>query len=329
MAVGLSVDRTDADLDRWITTGDLDELLREIARRCDRGDWNGLVVLADRARSANERGHQLWPAASFADYRMALSAPPRWAAAAVADGGYLAAGPLTEVVAQNHTWSELEPELAPGPARDHVAQERVIRGEDLGATPVGELPGRLLPWEPVYALAEYRADGTARFPAPAPLPTTGVVHGERRPLSPDARDGGSALGDVARHWASHSEGRVRAVGVEGTAADAVATVHNAPARGSRVPVSEAVALMAWAAASGGSRGRRRGAATGRFEAWWALAVLTAQDDGWPVDPGPAAEELRWWVWTPEEPSVGWTCRLAVEDPHDGLAWALDATDRAP
>jgi hypothetical protein len=69
-------------------------------------------------------------------------------------------------------------------------------------------------------------------------------------------------------------------------------------------------------------------ATGRFEAWWALAVLGACSDYWPVDPGPAAEELRWYLWTPEEPSVGWVCRIAVEDPDDGLAWALDATDRA-
>jgi hypothetical protein len=94
-------------------------------------------------------------------------------------------------------------------------------------------------------------------------------------------------------------------------------------------MADAVALLGWAAASGGARGRRRGAATGRFEAWWALAVLTAQDDDWPVDPGPAAEELRWWVWAPEGPSVGWLCRVAVEDPVDGLAWALDATDRIP
>lgn len=324
------MDGPDAELDRWITTGDLDELLREIDRRCDRGDWDGLVALADRARSANERGHQLWPAASFAEYRMALSAPAPWAAAAVSGGGYLAAGPLTEVVAQTHTWSELEPELTGGgPTRDHVAQERVLRGEDLGVAPVGELPGRLLTWEPGYALAEYRADGTGRFPAPAPVTMTDRVQGDRRALSPDALDGATALEDVTRHWATHSEGRVRAAAVEGTAADAVATVHDGPARWALVSPAEAVALLAWSAASGGARGRRRGAATGRFEAWWALAVLTAQDDGWPVDPGPAAEELRWWVWAPDQPPVGWICRLAVEDPVDGLAWALDATDHAP
>ena len=323
------MEQPDAGLDSWITTGDLDELLREIDRRCDRGDWDGLVTLRDRARSADERGHQLWPAASFAEYRMALSAPAPWAAVAVRGGGYLAAGPLTEVVAQHHTWSELEPELGGGPTRDHVAQERVLRGEDLGVSPIGELPGRLLAWEPAYALAEYHADGTARFPAPAPITMTERVRGERRAPAPDAVDGTTALEDVARHWVTHSEGRVRAAGVEGTAADAVATVHDGAVRWAQVSPADAVALLAWSAASGGARGRRRGAATGRFEAWWALAVLTAQDDDWPVDPGPAAEELRWWVWTPDEVPVGWICRLAVEDPVDGLAWALDASDHPP
>ena len=91
--------------------------------------------------------------------------------------------------------------------------------------------------------------------------------------------------------------------------------------------ADAASLLAWSAASGGAHGRRRGMATGRFEAWWALAVLTGVDDDWPTDPGPAAEALTWLLWEPDEPTIGWSCRLAVEDPVDGLAWALDATDR--
>ena len=327
----MTAHRDDLELDRWVTTGDLDELLREIDRRCDRGDWAGLVTLRDRARSATERGHQLWPAASFAEYRMALSAPSPWAAAVVADGGYLAPGPLSEVVAQDHTWTELAPELSPGPARDLVGQERVLRGE-LVADRIGELPGRLLAWEPGYALAEYRPNGEARFPAPAILTTgavTGGTAGRVVHQDPDAADGARALEDVVRHWASRSNGRVRGIGIEGTAADAVASLRDGPVRWTRVPLADAVARLAWAAASGGARGRRRGAATGRFEAWWALAVLTALDDDWPVDPGPAAEDLRWWIWSPDEPDVGWSCRVAVEDPDDGLAWAIDASDRDP
>ncbi|HMU81316.1 MAG TPA: hypothetical protein PKC57_13745, partial [Microthrixaceae bacterium] len=80
--------RDDPALDRWITTGDLDELLREVDRRADRGDWDGVVIVANRARAATERGHQLWPAATFAEYRMALSAPPPWADTVTRNASY-------------------------------------------------------------------------------------------------------------------------------------------------------------------------------------------------------------------------------------------------
>ena len=86
------------------------------------------------------------------------------------------------------------------------------------------------------------------------------------------------------------------------------------------------ALLAWAAADGGAHGRRRGAAAGRFELWWALAVLAGVDDQWPVDPGPDAARLRVGLWLPEVAVTGWSCRLTVVDDEDGLAWALDASD---
>lgn len=324
-------------LDRWITVGDLDELLREVERCCDRGRdgdddaWDRLLVVRDRSRAAIERGHQLWPAASWAEFRLALEAPPAWAAGVVREGaGFLAPGPLTEVVAQGHTWAELADLLPAGPQRDLVAQERVLRGEDLtgpGGHGHPELPSRLLAWEPAYALAEYRS-GTSRFPAPdLPLPA-GTGTGRRRDACPDGADGARALLDAVRHWSSHSNGSVAAVAVEGGAADAVASLaRTSPWRWTPCAPADAVAALAWAAASGGAMGRRRGAATGRFEAWWALAVLAGVEDDWPVDPGPAAEELRWYLWAPDGPELGWTCRVAVEDPADGLAWALDASDR--
>lgn len=324
--------REDPDLDRWTTTGDLDELLREVDRRCERGDWDGVVLLRNRARAASERGHQLWPAATFAEYRLALQAPPAWAAGVVEDG-YLAPGPLTEVVAQSHTFAELADALPHGPARMQVAQERVLRGEVVASEDAGELPGRLIGWEPGYELAEYLRNGDARFPAPPASAMTEPVRGDASEPTSDAADGARALADAVRHWRTTSEGDVTSIGVLGTAADAVATLRPGPSHWAEVSVADATALLAWAAASGGSRGRRRGAATGRFEAWWVLATLTAQDDDWPTDPGPAAEELRWWIWQPGghvgDATPGWVCRLAVEDPVDGLAWALDATDRIP
>ena len=90
-----------------------------------------------------------------------------------------------------------------------------------------------------------------------------------------------------------------------------------------------MAHLAWAAASGGAHGRRRGTATGRARAWWALTTLTGLDEHDEVDPdelGTAAEELTWLWWDAAEPDTGWSLRLAVEDTVDGLAWALNAQD---
>ena len=96
-----------------------------------------------------------------------------------------------------------------------------------------------------------------------------------------------------------------------------------------VPAAAALARMAWAGASGGAHGRRRGMAAGRFAAWWALAALTDLVDDWPVEAGElgaAAGELRWWLWDAGEPDLGWSLRVAVDDPAHGVAWAVSATD---
>ena len=166
------------------------------------------------------------------------------------------------------------------------------------------------------------------FPFPTcPRPTRrwrGSSAGSARTAATAAR----ALEDAVRHWAAHSDGTVRAICVDGSAADAIATItagHAALAR--PIGAADAVSLLAWAGASGGSRGRRRGMAAGRFEAWWALATVLGIEEDWPIDPGPDAEDLDWYVWAPREPTPGWVCRIAVADPADGLAWALDATDR--
>ena len=52
-------------------------------------------------------------------------------------------------------------------------------------------------------------------------------------------------------------------------------------------------------------------------------------DDWPLSGSEIAEigeELRWLRWDPGDPPGGWRCHLAVDDPADGLAWALSATD---
>ena len=76
-------------------------------------DWAGLRVARDRCRAAVATGRQLWPAATLAEYRLALVAPPEWAAPMIADdAGLFTIGPLTEVIAQHHTWAALQPAAA-------------------------------------------------------------------------------------------------------------------------------------------------------------------------------------------------------------------------
>jgi hypothetical protein len=254
----------DDRVEAWIRTGDLDELLREVERCCERRAWPALVDLADRCRRSGATGHQLWPVASFAEYRLALEAPAEVAGPVVdAGGGYLAPGPLTEVVAQSHTWSDLDAHLRDPVVRRLVAQERVLRGEEIaGATGPDDrpddLPDRLLPWETGYPLAEYRPEG-GRFPAPESPGPGRAVAGTVRTIAAECEEGTTALVDSLRHWSSRSSGSVAACGVEGSADDAIATLVAAdpsPARRlgdlnrSELRPGAAAALLAWAAAGG-------------------------------------------------------------------------------
>ena len=100
-----------------------------------------------------------------------------------------------------------------------------------------------------------------------------------------------------------------------------------------VSAADALAVMAWAAASGGAHGRRRGMAYGRFSAWWAVAAVAGRLDDWPFRPddlGAAADGLRWYRWADGEgdSATGWSLHLAVEDARRGRAWAVRATDHA-
>ncbi|MEX2628191.1 MAG: hypothetical protein WD225_15000, partial [Ilumatobacteraceae bacterium] len=103
---------TDDDLDELVQRADLDGLVRLVDARGEHRDWDGLRRVRDRCRAAVATGRQLWPAAILAEYRLALIAPAPWAVGALADdAGRFAIGPLTEVIAQHHPWSELAPEL--------------------------------------------------------------------------------------------------------------------------------------------------------------------------------------------------------------------------
>ena len=321
-------------LERVVEEGDLDELVRTVDRLCSTRDWDGLVELRDRCRWALERGKQLWPAASLAEYRLALEAPGKWAAGVITEGaGRFALGPLPEVAASSHTWAELSPHLAPGPLAAITAHERVVRGEDLSADEsidrsVLEVPLALCAWEPAYPLAEYHAD-KAEFPMPRDAGLTQLT------LAPfdvveDASTVDALLGLTSR-WTTESDGRAEAIAVRGSAAGAVGALGVRRARAVEIAAADAMAHMAWAAASGGAHGRRRGMAGGRFDTWWAVVALAGALDDWPLDSdevGDAAQSLRWFVWDAYEPKTGWWLRLAVEDPDEGLAWAIAATDQS-
>ncbi len=323
-----------SSIERIVEEGDLDELVRLVDRLCDARDWDGLVELRDRCRWALERGKQLWPAASLAEYRLALEAPGEWAAAIIVEGaGRFALGPLPEVAASTHLWSDLAPHLASGPLAAITAHERVVRGEDLSADAsidpaVLEVPLALCAWEPVYPVAEYHAD-KAEFPGPPDVELASLTLTSARTV--DDRSTTDALLALTARWTTESNGRADAVAVQGDAAAAIAALGVRRARGARIDGGTAMAHMAWAAASGGAHGRRRGMASGRFDAWWAVVALAGGLDDWPLAPdevGEAARSMEWWLWDAYEPKTGWWLRLAVEDPDEGLAWAIAATDGA-
>jgi hypothetical protein len=331
----VSTPEPDPTLDQQIERSDLDGLTRRVDAMAESRDWPALLELRDRCRAALERGHQLWPVASYAEFRLALDGDARHAAAVLVDGtGHLALGPLPEVAAQRHTWEELWPWVEPGAPSTFCAHERVVRGEDLtGAEKVDErlldLPLALQRWEPSYPVATYHSDRVeAPPPDLPPLHPTNLPEPGREEADPASTE---ALADLVRVWTTESDGRAETISVVGDAPSALASLGLSSARIVEVSLDQALGAMAWAAASGGAHGRRRGMAAGRFGAWWALAVLTDLADEWPVPPGDlgrAGQDLRWFLWDPGAPMLGWSLNLAVDDPVDGIAWALTANDMA-
>ena len=317
-----------------VQLGDVDELIRHLDRLCAAGDWDGVIEVRSLSRAALERGHQLWPVAAHAEYRLALEAPGPFAASTLVTGsGRFALGPIPEVAAARHTWAELAPHAPPGPTAALAGHERVVRGEDLTGDDrilpgVLDVPLVLQPWEPRYPVADYQAHEAA-FPTPVVGKLEEVELSRRAHQSIRDADAEAALLDLVSPWTDESNGRAEARSVRGDALDAIAVFGRERARVARIDPPLALAVMAWTAASGGAHGRRRGMAPGRFAAWWAAAALAGLGDDWPPDPdalGEAIDDLRWWLWDPGTADAGWSCRIAVDDPHDGLAWALTAVD---
>ena len=140
-----------------------------------------------------------------------------------------------------------------------------------------------------------------------------------------------AVRQLVEPWTTSSNGRADVVAVDGDAAGALRALGVPAARWVPLSTADAVAWLAWAGASGGAHGRRRGAAAGRFGALWLVAALVDAVDDWPLpldELGALADGLRWRWWDAHEPATGWQLQLAVEDPAEGLAWAISARDQA-
>ena len=279
--------------------------MREVDRLASRDGWDDVLALRDACLAATEEtGRQLWGPARYAAYRTALDGPADLAAAMPEPGVVrFGLGPLTEVVAQHHTFAQLAPHLD-STLLPVVAQERVLRGEDLRDDPraqgeADDPPLVLQPFEPHYVLPEYRAaerlDGELpEVTLSTPLGTTlgtALVTGEAS-SDADALALQRALEDVVAPWAAQSGGVARVVAVRGSVDQACRTVleglealegleggegFDAPAAdilAGTLDVPAMMRLVAFAGASGGVHGRRRGGAAGRAHAWWVARCAT-------------------------------------------------------
>lgn len=315
-----------------IEAGDLNGLLRAVDGLVSQKAWDELLDVADRCDDAIERGKQLWPIIGHIDYRIALEAPASYAAGVLeSELSRFLLGPLTEVAASTHTWEELAPHLTASQPAAYVAQERVLRGETLTgderAHPeVLELPLGLTASEPTYALATYRYDHVEVAEPWDPRAPMEEIAPRPGPELAD-EDVINVLLDLVSPWTNESNGAARAVVVQGDAVGAASRLTFSRLRFGPLAHEEAMQQMAWAAATGGAHGRRRGAAYGRFAAWYTTATLAGFE--WPVserDIAEAARHLHWYRWDEGAPEEGWVLRLAVEDREDGWAAAIAATD---
>jgi hypothetical protein len=320
-----------AEVTALVDAADMNALLRVVDGYCAAEHWDDLLDLAERCEDAIERGKQLWPIAAHVDYRLALEAPGELAASVLDPSfGRFAVGPLTEVAAFGHPWQELAPYIDDARVAAYVAQERVLRGEVLvederAHTEVLELPARLLPWEPTYALATYGhnyVEVAEPWEPRQPLRDARVTEAER--IDDPELEG--ALLDLVHPWTTESNGAARVAIVEGNGLAAMSALTYGTLRVGELSPAEALQRVAWAAASGGAYGRRRGAALGRSMAWYAAALLA--DAPWPPSEqlGSQIAALRWYRWDEGAPEPGWVLRLGVESPSQGWAAAVAATD---
>ncbi len=308
-----------------IEASNTDDLLRVIDGYCAALEWDLLLELKNRCREALSRGKQLWGVEEHIRYRLALEAPAEVAGPIVSEGpSRFTLGPLAEVVASTKSWGDLEPHLQAGPIRRTVAAERVVRGDEVDED-IADLPSSTMDWEPGYPVAKYKADQVQ-----TPSPKTPEMVETSMPTAFEAVDDPAsedALADLVQPWTEESNGRCQTATVQGSHLEAIRALGLTQARVARLDTGGALRWMAWAGASGGAHGRRRGSASGRYLAWWVIANLADLD--WPADlteMGAAAQRLKWHWFDDGSPDTGWVLRLSAEDNASNLAWAISAID---
>jgi hypothetical protein len=248
------------------------------------------------------------------------------------EAGRFTMGPLTEVIAQNHQWSELSEFLQPSPTSTYIAHECGIRGQQVDGDlfPALESPCTLLSIETNYALAEYH-DNEAKFPSPT-IPVMGSAIAIPASSANVAHDSevSTAFHQLVDAWTTQSNGELRISCVEGSVLDALAALEIQEARLSLLTSSDALAWLTWAGASGGAHGRRRGNALGRDAAWWTVAALTGQTSNWPLsgeDSMTAVNSLQWFWWDANEATTGWNVCLCIHHADRNRSWAFMLTDK--
>lgn len=320
-----------ASLEELIQRADLDGLVRHVDNACATRDWDHVLRIRNEARAAVATGRQLWPIATLANFRLALWAPAHLAVRALDDTARtFMPGPVSEILAVHHTWSDLEPHLEHGHDRSLVAYERSLRGDVVGTSEpaVLDIPFALAPWEPRYATAGYDDDGVVdempsfRFDW---QPAQGVGGAE---ILRD--DTSQVFARMMSPWTSQSEGSARAVVVEGGVAEAMGGLGVVDARIAPLSPDEGLTWLAWAASSGGAHGKRRGGATGRSEALWMLSVFTGLDDDWPEsfdELGSVVGGLEFWAFSSvDHPANEWWLQMLIVDEEEGLTLGLMARD---
>jgi hypothetical protein len=327
-------------LDSLIHRVDLDELVRYVDNICASGDFEHLIDVRDRTRSAVNTGRQLWPIATLANYRMALYAPSQVAVRALDDSARtFMPGPLSEILAVHHTWHDLEPLLAPGPDRSLFAYERALRGDNVTTDETSALDIPVTPraWEPQYPVAIYDDDGPTCDPPVLPSSTVrphqrSDAHNNHNnaDLVIDDDDTDIAVRELFSSWTTESNGRVAVSIVEGSIHDSLHVHGIGDAITTPLTTQQAMSHLAWAGASGGAHGTRRGMATGRFGAWWLCATIADVIDEWPMhddESQRAIQELEWCHFERGNTSQnGWVVHLAVHDPSNDVSVCIEASD---